>query len=484
VILSALGLVAAASVAVIVTHRSVATTAAQMGSNGLPSHDTPLTMHAPQTAAVPAVVVDVYSPDRVRQALAQNAWIQEALKAPLGRGFLGSWSGFLQTKGSELGKAFEGTVFELFATQVFSSPFRVVWFGGDEAPVTPAFVIPNPTAGAKSAIALLNGAVQRGMVRATECPAIPGSDSRSISADIARWLIADHPVFGGELEGRLAIGRTPEAVLAGLCAKLDEMKPSTQGADVELTLKTKGLGREAELLTQLLGIGNASHLAFAVEGDRFAPKGIAADLATNVRLDGAPLSDEMLKLIPESTPVIFAMQVKLPENLTPDSLQKHFASPQPAGKLVTRQVVLLWTPHGSNGPSDTALIWSQASDQPALSKAFKGAWQSVCGRLVFASAGQLKTQIAQACAGKQPSILHAPPTVVDGFRAPSSVALGLNLGKLLSQVTSDSYVAEVGVKAKTPPEMIEAQKLLEALPFLGLRGLVKGNALVPGGFRS
>jgi len=78
---------------------------------------------------------------------------------------------------------------------------------------------------------------------------------------------------------------------------------------------------------------------------------------------------------------------------------------------------------------------------------------------------------------------HGAGNVVAGWQGASSVVLGLNLGKLVTNLTRDAWDKENG-SSTMPPEMQEATRQLEALPFFGLSGAVQGDKLVPGGFRS
>ena len=86
------------------------------------------------------------------------------------------------------------------------------------------------------------------------------------------------------------------------------------------------------------------------------------------------------------------------------------------------------------------------------------------------------------------NLLNAAGPVVTGLRAPASVVFGINTGRLLSGLAMDGYTSEARVDRSAPlpkaapPEVEAARRDLESLPYLGLRGTVKGDALVPGGF--
>jgi hypothetical protein len=108
----------------------------------------------------------------------------------------------------------------------------------------------------------------------------------------------------------------------------------------------------------------------------------------------------------------------------------------------------------------------------------------VCGYEALASSRGLLDRMARACSGKEPSVLNGAPSVKAGLLAPASLGLGVNVGKVLSGLATDAFRAE-RTEAKTPPPEIEsARRLLEALPFMGLRGVAQEKALVPGGYKS
>ena len=81
-----------------------------------------------------------------------------------------------------------------------------------------------------------------------------------------------------------------------------------------------------------------------------------------------------------------------------------------------------------------------------------------------------------------PGSFGAPP-VVAGLQAPVSLGVSMNVGLVLSRLLGDAYAAE-HTKGPASPEIESARRILEELPFFGLRGVAKGGALQPGGFRS
>ena len=78
-----------------------------------------------------------------------------------------------------------------------------------------------------------------------------------------------------------------------------------------------------------------------------------------------------------------------------------------------------------------------------------------------------------------------------GLLQKGSIAFGLHTGALLSGLMTDGYVVQRSPEESLkppcgalPPEIEAARRDLESLPYLGLRGTVQGDSLVPGGFGS
>jgi len=107
-----------------------------------------------------------------------------------------------------------------------------------------------------------------------------------------------------------------------------------------------------------------------------------------------------------------------------------------------------------------------------------------CGHDLFASTGALALSLQRTCAGTAPSLLNASPAVTGGLKQPLSFGVGANVGVLLSRLLDDAWAADPASKRKVSSDIEAARRLLEELPFLGLRGVATGGALVPGGFRS
>lgn len=442
------------------------------GADDTPPVDLPL-----QDPASVAILVDVKSPAKVRTALLGNAWMKEALAAPLGRGFLGSWAGFLGTRGSDVGGVFAGTLLEFMLDRVLASPFRAVWFGGSGAPRSPAVLVPDAGSGAKAAFEVIDRVARRGTVNAQGCRRL---DAEGVELPVeplvvARWLLADHAVFAAVKGPALVFSRDVGAVVQAACASLEA---ASSDADVAVSLFPRGLGREAEQLSLLTGL-TSPRLEFMIEANTLVPRGLAG-AAQSGRLDASAIAPSVLAAVPEDVPVMMALGLKLPKTLDATALAGHFKK---ADGDVTRHAALVWVPHGGRESIETALVWSRSEDLAALQNLFDTPWNQACEALVLTSSLELLGRMQDACSGKQPSVLNGPPQVVAGLRAPASVALGVHLGRVLSGVTVDAYREETSART-LPAEIESARTLLEALPYLGLVGLVKGNALVPRGFRS
>ena len=293
----------------------------------------------------------------------------------------------------------------------------------------------------------------------------------------------------------MVFARHPAVVLEALCADEALMKPgpAPQGVDLEVAFASARLGREAMDLGHVLGLGPDVRMQFGVEGNRLVGRGLAGALA-EARLDSAAVSEDLLKLVPEETPVLLTLQLKLPETLTPDTL-KAFWSNAYQGPTRTRPVALTWTPRGdANLPTEVALLWGRMEDAEALGQMFSGKnaleRATLCNHQVLASSADVLGRVRKACEGKSPNMLNAAGPVVQGLRAPGSVAFGVNTGRLLGLLLADGYGSEqragVGkpLQRTAPPEIEAARRDLETLPYIGLRGTVQGNSLVPGGFGS
>ncbi|AKQ69523.1 hypothetical protein A176_006435 [Myxococcus hansupus] len=449
-------------------------------------------LEVPGTAAPSALWVDVYRPGKVRDALAANAWLRDQLQKPLGQGFVGAWAAFFGSTGEDLQAGFKGAVLDLFAGQLLDTPFRVTWFGGDARSSTPAFILPNPGRAATSAYDALDGVASRGGMTAQHCPGGGHADAY----EMKRWLVAEQTLWAGRLADRLVLARHPVAVLHGLCAELPELKP-TDGVDVELGYDADAYGREVQLLSSVLGLAPGTRLQFGVTANQLVPRGIASKLMDGpARLDTAPLSDDLLKLVPEDTPVLLAFQLKLPESLAPETLKEYWEEDGGKGPTRTRQVAMVWTPRGDAlMPVELAVLWGSPEDAVALNGLFSQGFNKLvrathCNHVVLASSEAELERLRKACAGQLPNMLSAAGPVVAGLRQPTSVAFGVNTGRLLSGLTLDGYLSEFRVSRKAPmpsappPEIDVARRDLESLPYLGLRGTVQGDSLVPGGFGS
>ncbi|RKH68169.1 hypothetical protein D7X96_17920 [Corallococcus interemptor] len=452
----------------------------------------PTKMEVPGAAALPAVWVDVHSPAKVRDALARNAWLKSQWEKPLGQGFASGWAAFLGSTGTDLKASFKGAVLDVVVGQLLDTPFRTVWFTGDARVGTPALLVPKANKTSQAAWDALDSVAKRGGMVADGCPSGMGEKVPDGGFQLSRWLVAEQTVWAARTADRLVLSRHPVVVLQALCSPLPELE-ADDGADVEVGFDANAYGREAQLFTHVLGLGEDTRLQLRVDGDRLVAKGIAGKVSGTSVTTGKPLSDDLLKLVPEDTPVLFAFRFMLPESLEPAQL-KAFWKGESRAPLRERQVALAWTPRGSTSLApELALLWGDEKDAEGLSALFSGGARTLvsatlCKHVVLATSPQEVERLKKACEGSAPNMLNAAGPVVAGLRAPSTVMLGVNLGRLLSGLAMDGYTSEARVDRASPmpkalpPEIEAARRDLEALPYLGFRGNAQGYVMASEGF--
>lgn len=458
---------------------------------GVPEPSGPVAMEVPDLPPRAAVIVDIYDAVGLKALFSQNAWLKEVLTKPLGQGFVGSWAGFLGTKGEDLRASFTGTVIDLLLDRVFTQPFSVVWFDAARQAGVPAVILDEPNSAAKAAFEALDTVASRGTFTALRCLADKPENTEAQKQvrdlkeiTIKRWLLADHALYAGLAGDRLVLARKASTVQNGLCVQLAKLQP-TPGVAIAARLEPQAFSRDAQVFASALGLNQGPNFAFGIENNTLVPRGISGALANADRLVSGKLSGENLKAIPEDAPVVLALQLALPKQLDQDNLGSYFKGEKLP--LAPRQVVFVWYPHGAMQTPDLAILWSEKADKAALESLFTNNLSvensPICGQLALTSNPTMTSRLQKSCSGKSPAITHLEGPVVSGLQENASVLLAVNVGALLTRLTTESFASE-NPKATLPPEMLEAEKQLKALPFIGLRGLVQGQALVQGGFRS
>ncbi len=448
------------------------------GIPGIPSEPIVMTVPA-QPELLVSVVVDLFEPAKVVTAARSNPWLSEVMGSALGRGFVGSWAGFFGARGEDLGGAFSGTLFETALDKVFDQPVRVLWLGADYRRFTPVLVVPKADSTATWLLDGLAATSQRGQFVAANCP---GGDADAIS--IARIVVADQAIYATKHGDTIYVGRHPNAVLHGVCAKLDPME-RTDGAAFEVAVSHDRFDRGVQSLLIFAGVTSAPKLVFGIEGDRVVPRGIRAGVKAP-RLVASKLPASMLETIPAKTPILFALTIELPEVLDKDALAKVLKGGAAPGG-VPRTVAFLWTPHVDK-PDEVAIVWSRPGDRDRLRKIFSPAMkiEPACGHLVLSTSADAVRGVDAACKNKGPSLAHAAPKVRAGLEGASSVVLGIDLGGLTNHLFLGAWGEEQKRKDRVgiPADVGAAASKLEELPFFGFTGTVEGDRLVPGGFSS
>lgn len=441
--------------------------------------------------------LDVLDPKAVHQTVRKNAWLGKAMKDPLGQGFLAAWGGFLGTRGEDIGEVFKGAVSELVLDQLLSSPYRVVWFGG-EISGTPAVVIPRPSQRTIDAFDTLVKVAASGGFDPPSCTGAAGADGGASDASLHRVVLADKIVFIAKLADRLVVSPRPQPALVAMCGVVPELATS-KTAVATLGFAPDDAGRGTQSLSAILGTEGAFSFDFKIENDGFVPTGLSAKAEAGGRLVAATPSPELLKAIPDKSGVVLFLAMKLPKDLSALSLRdmlapegETFKGTRKEWPLEERQLAVIWNPRG-NASAEIAVLWGNAADEKGLDQALeKGSGKllkgKACSVLAFASTKELLADLQSACAGKRPSVLQAAPAIARGLGEATSIGLTVNLGAVFSQLTLDGWLSEhvAGPNQRSGPQEIEAaRKLLEELPTVGFRATVAADgSITSGGFRS
>ena len=447
-----------------------------------PQPDAPIRVEAPAETVPPAMWIDVREPARARDALRRNAWLSRALARPLGEGFLGSWRAFLGTRGEDIRAAFKGAVADAALAPLLSQPFRIAWYSARGSTQSPALIVPAPGSAALLAHAALGEAARRGTAQ-SRCPRGAGDER------IDRWVLAEHAVYAARGPDRIVLSRHPTALMQALCGPPPQLGA---GGEVEIGFAPELIGRGAQMAAALAGLGDSVRLQLRVGRDGFAPAGLAGALAKPARLSAAPLSADLLRLAPASTPVVLAANLGLPSSLDAASLKAFWGGA--STPVLPRQAAVLFWPRGDwRRPHEIAVAWSRPADDAALAAIFNGrnklSAAMLCNHLVFASTAQVLERVRRSCDGHDPGLSHLARSVVEGLQAPGSLGLFLQPGRALPQIASDGYWGEIEAPTSdapraAPPEIEEALRELSSLPSLGFFGIAKEAALVPRGFGS
>jgi hypothetical protein len=467
-----------------------------------------VTEDAPRAAAL---VVDVHNAAAVRTVLLENGWLGSASNAPLGRGFLGSWAAFLGSARGDVGLTGAGLVRDAISDVLVQAPLRAVLFEGESA--LPPALLTESTATTTAALGALTAVLQRGGYTVDACPgetaevvdagvveAVDGGEPppplTKQRIEIVRWVVAEHELFLANTRGRVVLSKSPRAVMNGVCTELPPLQP-TPGVDVQVRPQLAGLGRPADVLARLLGLGRDLSLSWKVEGTRLVPVGIGASLEHPERIDAAPLPPSMLAAIPADIAVALTATARLPEKLDEASLAAAWGEGGATAPLKARTVVALWQPRGdAKAPTEVALLWSDPTDKDALRALFSGknamSLDEVCGAVVLSSTSALLSRIKAACKGTSPSLAFAEPPVVAGLKEAQSVSLLVDPGAILARLLEDGWRVERAAAGaterdrdkKTPAEIDDAIKLLDELPRQGLVGTKSGTTLQPRGYSS
>jgi len=167
-------------------------------------------MEVPRLPPAPAIRAVVYDAALVKSTLEANPWLKDVLSKPLGRGFVGSWAGFLGTRGEDMHADFKGAIIDLLLDKVLTQPFGGGLVRGPQRHgAYRRSSSQSPTA--------RPGGVRGGRrrcqprhVTAQACQDEKGEHTRDLTdITIKRWLLLpDHALYAALVDDRL-VPRTP-----------------------------------------------------------------------------------------------------------------------------------------------------------------------------------------------------------------------------------------------------------------------------------
>jgi hypothetical protein len=459
--------------------------------------DTPAT--APPAPLVPEYEVTLADGGRLKTLLSENAWAKELEASNLYRGALVRLGPLLSAVGRSEKDGWTGRLVDFVAERFLDKrPVRLSYFPAPGLVSPFGLTFPALSPAERSAAALVLKGLRSGPDVKRDVASGTGDVATVAVTPVALRL---QRIAAVQTDTCLVLSRDPAvaATLSRSCTLEPRLAPAT------LDVRTDAFfSAWSAVLEKLFGVGPRLRVTFAWDKKRarFTPAGASLQLQKANALGTSALGAPLLAAIPADAPLLAAAVLPDPGGLDAASAEEYFRAAGRRGAGAAHVPVALVSLGMRAGTKDdkaqamTVLLVPHAGDADAavrdLDALFGGhrtfevhASRACPGVVALSPSKAALARVADACAGRTPSLKQAPPAIVKTLTGgPVSAAAFLNLGGFLRDATLWGWQSEAPPPAKgqepppPPAEVADAMRLLERLPMYAFAGRSQGDAVL------
>ena len=461
--------------------------------------DGPGAAAAPPAPLVPEYELTLADGGRLKTLLSENAWAKDFEASNLYRGALVRLGPLLSAVGRSEKEGWTGRLVDYVAERFLDKrPVRLSYFAAPGLVSPFGLTFPALSPAERSAAALVLKGLRSGPDVKRDVASEGGEVATVAVTPLALRL---QRIAAVQTDTCLVLSRDPSvaATLSRACALEPRLAPAT------LDVRTDAFfSAWSAVLEKLFGVGPRLRVTFAWDKKRarFTPSAASLQLQKASALGTAPLGAPLLAAIPADAPLLAAAVLPDPGALDAASAEEYFRAAKQKGASSPHVPVALVSLGMRAGTKDdkteamTVLLVPHTGDAEAavrdLDALFGGhrtfevhASHACPGVVALSPSKAALARVADACAGRTPSLKQAPPAIVKTLTSgPLSAAAFLNLGGLLSGATLWGWQREAppAPKGKGPPpppaEVADAMRLLERLPMYAFAGRAQGDAVL------
>ena len=436
----------------------------------------------------------------LRVLLRDNAWAKEFAASNLYRGTMVRLGPVLFAMARDPKDGWKGRLVDFLADRVLEGrPVKVSYFRASGLVSPIGISLPGLSPRERDVVLLLVKGLRSGEDVGT---AVVDGAGGAATVAVTPLALRMQKFAVVETGSCLAVSRDPRvaATLSRSCA------PDPRLAAATLDVRTDAFfSAWSAVLEKLFGIGPRLRITFDWDrkNARFTPSGASLALAKDHALGIAPVGAAVLAAIPADATFFTTAVLPDPGRLDAGSAEQYFKTARErraAGSYAPVTLLSLGMRVGKDDRAEAMSVLlipvSLAGDADRAVKDLdalfnrRGTYEvhasRTCPGVVALSPSKAALErVADACAGRQPSLGQAPPAIVAAFtKAPVSTAAFLNVGGFLKGALlwgwrRDGPQLPKGQEAPPPPqELSDALRLLDRLPMYAFSGRVAGNAVV------